>query len=192
MSTEKWKLRLLIFCLSSCTCEISGASPYETLLVADAGDVYLTMYNVPQAADDIYQYYGKLLSTGCKPLTVGGDHTITYPILKAYRVRDALYKLLIISESCLGMPTSSACFSFLLQAMQPLSCHEHQSICLSVHLSPNKMKLLPKFFTPYERPIYLVFWHEERLVGDVPFYLKFWIKLTHPVQKWLFPIYIHS
>jgi len=67
---------------------MSGASPYETLLVADAGDVYLTMYNVPQAADDIHQQYTTLLSTGCKLLTVGGDHTITYPILKAYRVRD--------------------------------------------------------------------------------------------------------
>jgi len=67
---------------------MSGASPYETLLVADAGDVYLTMYNLPQAADDIHQQYTTLLSTGCKLLTVGGDHTITYPILKAYRVRD--------------------------------------------------------------------------------------------------------
>ena len=82
---------------------MTGASPYEALLVADAGDVYLTMYNVPEAANDIYQQYTRLLSTGCKLLSIGGDHTITYPILKAYRVRDALYKLLIISEQCLQM-----------------------------------------------------------------------------------------
>jgi len=67
-----------------------GASPYETLLVADAGDVYLTMYNVPEAVDDIHRQYTKLLSTSCKLLTIGGDHTITYPILKAYRVCDQL------------------------------------------------------------------------------------------------------
>ena len=36
---------------------------------------------------------------------------------------------------------------------------------------------------PYERPIHLVFWHEEWLVGDVPFYLKFWIKLALPRFK---------
>ena len=36
--------------------------------------------------------------------------------------------------------------------------------------------------TPYERKIHLVFWHEECLVGDVPVYLKFWVKLT-PVSK---------
>ena len=82
-----------------CVDEMSGASPYETLLVADAGDVYLTMYNVPQAVSDIHQQYTKMLSTGCKLLTIGGDHTVTYPILKAYRVRDELYRLLIVVYS---------------------------------------------------------------------------------------------
>jgi len=28
--------------------------------------------------------------------------------------------------------------------------------------------------TPYEREFHLVFWHEEWLVGNVPFYAKFW------------------
>jgi len=65
---------------------MTGASPFESLLVADAGDVYLTMYDLPRAANDIHQQYTKLLSTGCKLLTIGGDHSITYPILKAYRV----------------------------------------------------------------------------------------------------------
>jgi len=88
---------------------MSGASPYESLLIADAGDVYLTMYNLPQAADDIYRQYGKLLSTGCKLLSIGGDHTITYPILKAYRVRNALR----------GAATSSVhvCFSSAMNNM---------------------------------------------------------------------------
>jgi len=79
-----------------CVDEMSGASPYETLLVADAGDVYLTMYNVPQAVSDIHQQYTKMLSTGCKLLTIGGDHTVTYPILKAYRVRDELCRFIFV------------------------------------------------------------------------------------------------
>jgi len=36
---------------------------------------------------------------------------------------------------------------------------------------------------PYERTIHLGFRHEEWLVGDVPFYLKFWAKLTSPRLK---------
>ena len=36
---------------------------------------------------------------------------------------------------------------------------------------------------PYERLMHLVLQHEEWLVGDVPIYVKFWAKLTHPLQK---------
>jgi len=66
----------------------TGASPYETLQVADAGDVYLTMYDVQAAANDIKKRFSELLSTGCKLLTIGGDHTITYPILQAVKVNN--------------------------------------------------------------------------------------------------------
>ena len=31
--------------------------------------------------------------------------------------------------------------------------------------------------------ITLVFWHQSRLVGDVPFYLKFALKVAHPPLK---------
>ena len=55
-------------------------------MVADVGDVYFTPYDLPQAAEDIRKVFAKLLSTGCKTLTLGGDHTITYPILQAYKV----------------------------------------------------------------------------------------------------------
>jgi len=30
------------------------------------------------------------------------------------------------------------------------------------------------------------------LVGHVPFYVKFWTKVTHPLQKWRFTIYTVS
>ena len=36
---------------------------------------------------------------------------------------------------------------------------------------------------PYERVITLVFWHQQRLMGDVPFHLKFELKVTHPLEK---------
>jgi len=36
---------------------------------------------------------------------------------------------------------------------------------------------------PHERAITLVFWHQQRLVGNVPFHLKFAFKVTHPALK---------
>jgi agmatinase len=78
----------------------TGASPYESLMVADAGDVYLTMYDVNTAAKDIERQYLRLLSTGCKTLTVGGDHTITYPILRAYKETLGPVGLIHIDAHC--------------------------------------------------------------------------------------------
>ena len=46
--------------------------------------------------------------------------------------------------------------------------------------------------TLYERSIHLVFRHEEWLVEDDPFYLKFWAKLTLLLQKRQFSIDIRS
>ena len=36
---------------------------------------------------------------------------------------------------------------------------------------------------PHEMVITLVFWYQQRLVGDVPFHLKFVVKSTHPIWK---------
>ena len=64
-----------------------GATPYESLNVADVGDVIMRMYYTQLAADDIRKAFSTYIQNGCKTLTMGGDHTITYPILQAYKVR---------------------------------------------------------------------------------------------------------
>ena len=71
-------------------CWFSGAKPFHSLTVADVGDVFFTMFDVPTATKQITEAYKGYLSTGCKTLTLGGDHSITYPILKAYKVDEHL------------------------------------------------------------------------------------------------------
>jgi len=72
------------------------------------------------------------------------------------------------------------------------------SVCPSFHVSVkrvncDKMKEISfHILTPYESLMHLVFRHEEWLVGDVPFYLKFFAKLTHPLEKRQLQINIHS
>ncbi len=63
-------------------------SPYDELNVADVGDVPLTeMYDPAKTVDEIAAFYGDLVAAGVRPLTAGGDHSISYPILKAVAVR---------------------------------------------------------------------------------------------------------
>jgi len=45
---------------------------------------------------------------------------------------------------------------------------------------------------PYERMFILVFRHKEWLLGDNPFYLKYWAKLTPSLRKRQFPTDIRS
>ncbi|XP_064641292.1 agmatinase, mitochondrial-like [Lineus longissimus] len=65
--------------------QATGAAPFESLMVADCGDVHVNLYHLPKACDRITEHYIKLIKNSCKPLTLGGDHTVTYPILKAIK-----------------------------------------------------------------------------------------------------------
>jgi len=58
---------------------------------------------------------------------------------------------------------------------------------LSVHPSHmcfvTKQKNTAEILASHERVINLVFWYQKRLMGNVPFHLKFALKVTHPLEK---------
>jgi len=59
------------------------AAPFDSLMVADIGDVAIDTFNLPKCVDIITDAYCDIIAKGCRPLTLGGDHTLTYPILRA-------------------------------------------------------------------------------------------------------------
>lgn len=62
----------------------SGIIPAQLCRFADVGDVDLeNTYNLDQGIEEIEAYFHKIADAGVIPLTAGGDHSITYPILKA-------------------------------------------------------------------------------------------------------------
>jgi len=61
----------------------TGACPFESFQVGDVGDVSFNQYNLEEACGQIKVQYDELIKDGCIPLTMGGDHTLTYPILQA-------------------------------------------------------------------------------------------------------------
>ena len=63
--------------------------------VADVGDVNLNLYNLEKACADIRRHFLSLIQNGCVPLALGGDHTMTYPILQAIKVR-VLHRTLML------------------------------------------------------------------------------------------------
>jgi guanidinobutyrase len=65
----------------------TGAAPFDTLQVADLGDVPINTYSIEKSLPIISAFYQRVLAAGCKPLTLGGDHTIALPILRAVAAR---------------------------------------------------------------------------------------------------------
>lgn len=61
----------------------TGAAPFDSLQVADIGDVAINTFNLEESLKIIEDSFRKILSTNCVPLCLGGDHTITLPILRA-------------------------------------------------------------------------------------------------------------
>lgn len=59
------------------------AAPFDSLKVADVGDVATNPYNLADSVERIERAFQKILGHGCIPLCLGGDHTITLPILRA-------------------------------------------------------------------------------------------------------------
>ena len=63
---------------------VLGCAPVHELRVADIGDVaFQSRYRLELSHDDIEKRVGQIVEAGVLPLSVGGDHSITHPILKA-------------------------------------------------------------------------------------------------------------
>lgn len=65
----------------------TGAAPFDALQVADLGDVPINTYSLDKSLGLITAFYDRVLAAGCRPLTMGGDHTIALPILRAMAAR---------------------------------------------------------------------------------------------------------
>jgi len=59
------------------------AAPFDSLQVADIGDVATNAYNIVDSIERIEAAYDRIIANGCRPITIGGDHTIAWPILRA-------------------------------------------------------------------------------------------------------------
>ena len=61
----------------------TGAAPFDHLQVADIGDVPINTFDLKKTVDIISAHYDNILAHDAIPLTRGGDHTLTWPILRS-------------------------------------------------------------------------------------------------------------
>ena len=64
-----------------------GFDPFERLAVIDYGDCFID-YGYPQHVVEVVEAHAdKILAGGASMLTFGGDHFVTYPLLRAHAKR---------------------------------------------------------------------------------------------------------
>lgn len=64
--------------------QATGAAPFESAKVADIGDAWIEKpFELVGAHNEIQSYFERIKSAGIRPLTCGGDHSVSLPILRA-------------------------------------------------------------------------------------------------------------
>ncbi len=61
----------------------TGAAPFDSLQIADIGDIAINTFNLSDSLSIIEDSYGAILKYDVIPVGIGGDHSITLPILRA-------------------------------------------------------------------------------------------------------------
>ena len=64
--------------------QATGVSPFEAARIADIGDAWIRKpYELTGAHAEIEAFFARAHAAGIRPLTCGGDHSISLPILRA-------------------------------------------------------------------------------------------------------------
>lgn len=61
----------------------TGAAPFDSLQVADIGDLAINTFSLPDSIRIISESYDAILTHDVIPVAMGGDHSITLPILRS-------------------------------------------------------------------------------------------------------------
>lgn len=76
-------------------------APVFDLKVGDIGDVpFSSRYRLELSHEDIERHLDKIVGAGILPLSVGGDHSITHPILKSVAKKSGPVGLIHIDAHC--------------------------------------------------------------------------------------------
>ena len=77
-----------------------GFDPFEHLAVVDYGDCFVDPHHPQTVPDTITDHAASIIETGTKLLSLGGDHFIAYPLIKAHAQLHGPVALLQFDAHC--------------------------------------------------------------------------------------------
>lgn len=83
-----------------------GFDPFATLAVADLGDCLLDPHHPATVPAAIEAHIARILAVGARPLSLGGDHFVSYPILRAIAAQHGPVALVQLDAHCDTWPAA--------------------------------------------------------------------------------------
>jgi agmatinase len=77
-----------------------GFNPFDTLSVIDYGDCFLDPHHPATVLDSIHRHAQTIIQSGARMLSLGGDHSVSYPLLKAHAERHGPIALVQFDAHC--------------------------------------------------------------------------------------------
>ncbi len=77
-----------------------GFDPFETLPVVDYGDCLLDPHHAATVPRDIEAHAAEIIGAGTKLLSLGGDHFVAYPLLRAHAAKHGPVALIQFDAHC--------------------------------------------------------------------------------------------
>ena len=175
--------------------QATGVSPHDLCRVADIGDAWVQKpYTLEGSHGEIADFYRRVTAAGITPVSVGGDHSITLPILRALAAEKPV-GLVHFDAHCdtgddymgsrfhHGAPFSRAVEEGLLDPRRPIQIGIRGSlndpdVWKFSHDSGMRVVYIEEFF---ERGWRSIIEEARTIVGDGPTYISFDVDALDPV-----------
>lgn len=163
-----------------------GYSPLEALAIADYGDMAFDYAHSADVPARIEAHIAGILSAGAAAITLGGDHSITLPILRAHAAKHGPLALIQVDAHTDTWPDDDAaridhgtfCYTAVKEGLIDVECSSHIGIRtvvednLGIHIHDAR--------EVHERGASAVAAAVKARAGEAPVYLSFDIDALDP------------
>lgn len=160
-----------------------GFDPFDRLAVVDYGDVPYQRGQADSMFEATVEYASKILTTGTKLISLGGDHVVTYPLLKAHA---AVHGPLSLIHFDAHHDTGNSGYldhgSFVHHAIKDGLIDPVRSLQIGIRTSSPQDTGMTVLHRPWvrENGVPALVREIERVVGNAPCYLTFDIDSLDP------------
>jgi guanidinopropionase len=175
--------------------QATGISPHDLCRVVDIGDAWVQKpYTLEGSHKEIEQYFQQVAAAGIRPVSVGGDHSITLPIFRAIAKKEPIGMIhfdahcdtgddYLGSKFHHGAPFSRAVEEGLLDPKRTIQIGirgslNHPDVWKFSHDSGMRVIYIEEYF---EMGPKAVIEEARKVVGDGPAYISFDVDALDPV-----------